>query len=171
MKRLLCVAVLVCPCLLAAGCDSRGGESGRHYERSGGFSYVPPSGWKVTDFGGLKYKVVLGQPKNGFAPNLNCMEEAGGPVETCVDGTIATLTNAIPGWQLVRREKFVTDSGIQGAKIVSEMQQQGKRLRQSAYFLPGNGKTLVVTASALAQGGEEFDSVFDACLKSFRFGN
>lgn len=44
---------------------------------SGGvFSYVPPSGWKVQDFPGLKFKISRGEAVKGFAPNIVVVDEA-----------------------------------------------------------------------------------------------
>ncbi|HYT94101.1 MAG TPA: hypothetical protein VEL76_35625 [Gemmataceae bacterium] len=171
MKRLLCVAVLISSCLVVVGCDARGGEPGRHYEKDGGFSYVPPSGWKIIDFGGLKYKAVVGPAKDGFAVNLNCVEEAfTGTVEAYTEGSLATLPKVFPTFRLLRREKFKTDKGLEGMKLIFETDQQGRRLRQCGYFLPMNNKMLVITGSALAQGGEGFDAVFDGAVKTFRLG-
>src|SRR4051812_44897811 len=49
-------------------------DAGRHHEKTGKFSYVPPKGWTVRDFPSLKFKIAHTTPMNGFAANLNVVD-------------------------------------------------------------------------------------------------
>ncbi len=115
MKFARYVAVLVC-CCVAVGCWKFGEqdapkklakqdgprEAGRHVESTGRFSYVPPPGWTMRDFPGLRYKIVHTTPVNGFAPNLNVTDEMfRGTVDTYADQNLAALKTALPGFKLL----------------------------------------------------------------------
>ena len=74
MQRTLLAAGLTSILFFVVGCGAAR-EPGRHYEDVGEFSYVPPTGWTVTEFPGLKYKIVAGTPVEEFAPNVNFVDE------------------------------------------------------------------------------------------------
>ena len=50
-------------------------SGGSNYEQAGGFSFVPPSGWQEKDMPGMKFKIWVGQPEKGFAPNIVVVDE------------------------------------------------------------------------------------------------
>ena len=69
---------------------------------------------------------------------------------------------------LIKREAFVTTSGLRGEKMVTTSLQQKNLLRQTFYLLPGiRGKYFVVTCSTLAEGGESHDAAFEESIKTF----
>lgn len=149
--------------ILAAGVGKR------HVESAGGFSYCPPEGWEVREFPGMKYKLSIGQAVDGFAANINVVDEAHtGSLKDYVKANVHTLSKVFQGFKNLGQTDFKTDSGRKGFKLVTESEQQGKRLRQSFFFFEGkDGKKLVVTCSAAAADGSKLDSVFEASLKTF----
>ena len=62
-----------------AGCGgkpqhlTKGDEPNRHHEA--GFSFVPPADWEIREMPGMKYKPALAKPEDGFAPNVNVVDE------------------------------------------------------------------------------------------------
>jgi hypothetical protein len=170
---LAALIVLAIVLLVSRGSDSKDDppEAGRHSEPAGNFSYVPPRGWNVKDFGGLKFKVVIGPPAEGFAPNMNFIAEANPlPLDACVDGTVAQLQQVFANFRLIDRQAFTTRAGLKGHKIIYENQQNNRRLRQCQYFFDLGREKLVITATALASAGGQHDAVFDECVKTFKTG-
>ncbi len=137
------------------------------------FSYVPPQGWKVVEFPGLNYRVSHGAPANEFAPNINVMAEAySGPLENYARAGAARMKAAGGGFELLKQTDFTTSDGLRGVKAVFEVDdrfsQTKRRLRQTQYLFNAGPTTLVVTCSTLADGGTDFDQVFDTAMKTFR---
>lgn len=163
-----CVAVVAA--LVAGAARAAQPEEGRrHTEKAGGFSFVPPDGWTVREFPGLKNKIVVGPARDGFAPNINVVEEAfPGTADAYIKATIPTLKQVFKEVRIEASGPFETKSGLKGGRIVAEHRQNDKLLRQTFYCF-GDGKTMhVVTCSALAEGGKDFDPVFERAMKSFR---
>jgi hypothetical protein len=145
-------------------------EPNRHYERAGGFSYVPVPGWQVRDFPGLKFKVVVGPPAQGFAPNLNFIPENSPlAIADYVDASINTLKAMFPNCRVLGKQPFTTDQGLQGFKLIEENKQGNFLLRQHQYIFGNGNQKIVITGSALVNAGAQFDAVMDGCAKSFRF--
>lgn len=73
MERILAYACLsiVISSLPGAGVRAGDDEPARHTEKAGKFSFVPPVTWTLREFPGLKYQVVVGPARSGFAPNIN----------------------------------------------------------------------------------------------------
>lgn len=156
--------------ITAASAQDRADKEERHVEKSGGYSLVPPEGWKAREFPGLKYQVIVGPATNGFAPNLNVVKETSSlKLDDYVKGNRAALQQLFKNFQLVDQGEFKTAGGLQGVKMIVQDEQGNKQLRQTFYFFESGNTKYVVTASALADGGEKLDPVFDKCLKSFRF--
>ena len=166
MKKLL-FFVTCFFCLFAYAAYAEVGD--RHIEQAGGFSLQAPKGWQFREFPGMKYQIAFGPAKNQFSPNINVVDEAyQGPLKSYVDANVKTLEKMFVQFKLIKRGPFVTTSGLKGERVITTSLQQKSLLRQTFYFMPGvNGKQLVVTCSALAQGGESLDSLFEESLKTF----
>jgi hypothetical protein len=149
------------------------GLGGRHFEKEGGFSYQPPTGWKITELPGMKFKGVFGPPVDGFSPNINFVGEAASDsLQDYVEGTLKALQSAFRGFEKLNQTTFKTDVGQTGIKLITQGELGRKMLRQTYYiFEVSKGRKLVVTCSALAKGGEIFDKVFDESLKTLILGN
>jgi hypothetical protein len=153
---------------LCGGCG--GSKSPRAaYEKAGCFSYDPPQGWRVLEFGGLKYRISAGPSENEFAPNINVVDERfSGSLREYVDLNLQTLNKTFIDFKLVRREDFQTDDGLAAVRLVCEDTQQGKRLRQTFCFFGKSSRKYVVTCTAIADGGEKLDDLFAQSMKTFR---
>lgn len=132
------------------------------------FGFVPPDGWKSAEMPGLKFKVILGPSADGFAPNINVVDESfGGSLDAYVKANLDTVQKAFVNGKLVSQEPFATDTGVPGHRAVVENTMQGKKLRQIFYFFGKDKTKLVVTCSAAASAPQ--DAAFEASMKSFRF--
>jgi hypothetical protein len=138
---------------------------------SGGiFSYVPPSGWKVMEFPGLKFKISRGAPVKGFAPNIVVADEAyNKSLDDYASDNITNLQNLFHGLKILDQTDFKTSDGTRVIKVLTERDDDlvKKRLRQVFYFYDAGNKKLVATCSGLAEEGPGSDMVCDASMKTF----
>ncbi len=74
-----------------------------------------------------------------------------------------------PDCRLVAKQPFTTNQGLQGFKLIEENKQGGLVLHQCQYIFGNGNQKIVITGSALANAGAQFDASMDACAKSFRF--
>ncbi len=145
-------------------------DARRHVEASAGFSFVPPTGWAARPVQGVKYKVVAGPAAAGFAPNINVVDESfPGPLAAYVNGNLAAMRQQLKGFRLLQQSDFKTTEGLAGARFTFENQQNGRMLRQTSYFFANGDRKFVVTCTALADGGDRLDAVFESSMKTFRF--
>jgi len=160
--------VILTLALACGGC--RGSNAPRAaYDKAGGFSYDPPQGWQVVEFPGLKYRISSGPSENGFAPNINVVDEKfSGSLPEYADLNLATLKKMFVEFSVLKREDFQTDDGLAATRLVCEDTQQGKRLRQTFCFFGNSSRKYVVTCTAPADGGAKFDGLFAQSMKSFR---
>jgi len=139
------------------------------YEKAGGFSYDPPQGWRVLEFGGLKYRISAGPSENDFAPNINVVDERfSGSLPEYVDLNLQTLKKTFVDFKLIKREDFQTGDGLAAVRLVCEDTQQKKRLRQTFCFFGNSNRKYVATCTAVADGGEKLDDLFAQSMKTFR---
>jgi hypothetical protein len=138
-------------------------------EQEGGFSYTPPEGWQIAELPGLKFKISRGEPSNGFAPNMNVVDEAfSGKLDDYVEGNLKALEKIFKDFKKISNGSFETKAGIKGGKLVTQSNQQGMILQQTFYFFERkDGKKLVVTCSVLAADGAKFADIFDESMKTF----
>jgi len=134
------------------------------------FSYVPPDGWKVWEFPGMKFKVCSGQPAKGFASNITVVDEASEKsLDDYVKDNAANMQTLFQGLKILGQNDFTTSDGARAIRMVTERDddQTKKRLRQIFYFFDAGNKKLVATCSSLAEDGAALDKVFDAAMKTF----
>jgi hypothetical protein len=163
-KRLsLCFLAL----LLLSGKSFPQTDPSRYIAADGMFSFSIPSGWILREIPGRKYKAAFGQPIQGFAPNINVVDEAfSGPLNVYVDENLKVLgpayeTLGYRNFKVLSREVFTTSSRESGVRVVTQCEVNGKGMRQTFYFFDGkDGRKLVVTCTTIAEGGEEYDPVF-----------
>ena len=141
----------------------------QHYEESGGFSYDPPSGWQIVEFPGLKYRISHGPVENGFAPNINVVdEEFSGTLAAYIDGNLKNMEKILIKFKVLSRVNLRTHDNEAAVKIITENEQQGRMLRQTFFFIGSENRKYVVTCSTIADGGNKFDTIFLESLKTFR---
>ena len=126
----------------------------------------------VSEFPGLKYKVVFGPTEGQFAVNINFVDEVfTGNLHDYVNSNLTQLETFFQNYRLLSRKIFITNSGIRGECIIIN-DLQSFYLKQVLYFLPAsNNKYYVITCSALDIVSEKYLSVFEECIKTFEFIN
>lgn len=171
-RKLILLSLIV---LLAAVGVAQEARSNRYTEPEGGFSYVPPKGWVLRRVAIGKYKFASSQPIDGFAPNINVIDEfAVASLDDYVNSQMQGLPKryeqlGLKNFKVLRQSKFVTNQKLTGIKTVTQSTGNGKTIRQTFYFFEGkNNKKFVVTCSVPEDAGESFDKIFDDSIKSFR---
>ena len=146
-------------------------EARRHREETGGFSYIPPEKWKVVEFPGLKYKVVTGPSHEGFATNINVLDETSpAALNDYVQTNLGTMKKIFKKFQLVSKpEKVKTSSSLTGMKFTIVSEQKDRLLRQSFYMFEKGKMKYIITTSTHAGNEHIFDKTFDDFVKTFRF--
>jgi hypothetical protein len=163
MRRSALGAALGLFLLSGIACDEMASGSGK-------FAFDSPPGWTKQPFGGLKHDVVMGPAANGFTPNINIVEERfRGSIDAYVQGSIDSMNRMLQNAQILAQSEFTTTDGLEGRRMTIENDQFGHRLRQTFYFFEQGSQKFVVTCSALAEGGEELDPVFETSMKTFHF--
>jgi len=123
----------------------------------------------------MKFKAMIGPSAAGFAPNICTVDELfSGSLDAYVKGNLAAFQEAsrkFPSrkFHLAQPDDFKTTAGEQGARLVTESENQGRLLRQTFYFFGKRDTKFVITCSTLAEGGDKLDSVFETSIKTFRF--
>ena len=141
----------------------------RHYEPSGGFSYIPPAGWELATSSGIAYKTVLGPQQDDFTANITIVDEPfSGSLEEYVSSSLENMKAFFPGFRLVGQEEFQPEEGPAGVQMVTENVQSGRALRQTFYIFDAGAKKLVVTCTRLAETGEELDAMCAESVKTLR---
>lgn len=127
-------------------------------EPSGAFKYVIPKGWTISEAPGFKFKVAFGSPSRGFSPNICVVDETfSGTLDEYVSAGMKLVEKVTPGFKMIERSPFKTDSGIVGIKLVAESTHGDKHLVQSQYYFKGiGGKMLVLTCSVLYEDRQKF---------------
>lgn len=141
----------------------------RHYEPEAGFSIAPPEGWRRSKVQGARFKVFSGPASEGPAPTISVEDDEGftGALDDYVAGNLELMAKAYPGFQKLAQEELQLDSGERAVKVVTTSQQLGPILRQTYYFSLGENKAYVVTCTE-KPGGEDFDALFEASVKTLR---
>ncbi len=167
MRNLVCV-ILCLACALGVWAA----VGSRHVEKTGGYSFCAPKGWRFRDLPGFKYQYAIGPEADGFSPNINVIDEKyGGTLKSYVDANVATLKKIFTAFTLVKREAFQTTGGVKGERVVTTAKQGKVAVRQTYYFFPAAKKRfLVVSCTALAKHGETLDPVFAESVKTLAVG-
>jgi len=145
-------------------------EKTRHVEKAGGFSFVPPKDWTLREIPGLKFKAAVGPAANGFAPNIVFVDEAyKGTLADYMAANKKTLAKVFKNYKELGEKNLKTDSGADMIALVIQREDNDKMVRQTFYFLDLNAeKKIVATCTALTDGGDKLDGLFETSLKSYR---
>ena len=143
---------------------------GRHIESEGGFSYIPPSGWQMTELPGLKYQFASGPPTGEFSPNLSIFvdETSRGSLDDYAVGSVAVVKDIFQDVRVISQEDFLTDEGERGVKVVIESTQHDVKMYQVFYIFDAGAKKIVFTYTRLADQGQENDALVDQSMRTFR---
>ncbi|MFA5107879.1 MAG: hypothetical protein WC497_06210 [Patescibacteria group bacterium] len=169
MEGVLMKISLLVFCFFLVAFTAHAAVGDRHVEQAGGFSLQAPRGWMFRDFPGLKYQAAVGPAANLFSPNINVVDEVyDGDLKSYVDQNAKNTEKVFVQYTLIKRSSFVTLKGIKGEKMVTTSLMLKNMVRQIFYFFPGShGKYFVITCTALAEGGDSLDSIFDESMRSF----
>jgi hypothetical protein len=141
----------------------------RYFETEGGFSYIAPSGWRIMEYPGLKYKISIGTPVDNFAPNFNVVDENFiSSLESYVTANLETLKTILADLKVISQEDFKTDDGKNAIKVTVEDTQSERHLRQVFYFFAAGDTKFVITYTRLSTTSNESDILVDESMKTFR---
>ena len=138
-------------------------------ERTGGFTMSMPRGWQTADFN-QKYLMIMGPEVDGFTPNIGFGDESySGSITSYVDIVLTYLQMLFTDFNLISRTSFRTNAGITGEVITYQVTMGSIRVRQKIYVLPNRGGTAImgITCTAPVVGGERYDAIFDASVRTF----
>jgi len=168
VSAILAALLLVLP---VAGCG-RGKPlpASRLHEKRGGFSYLAPDDWNRTKLPGLKYQVVSGTPVDGFIPNIFVAEDThDGRLADFVTGHISAQQEAWPDLEVLARNGFRTDAGVDAPRVITRRTRDGARVVQAHYFFETGDRKIIVTCSAAAEADDAVNEAMEASMRSFRF--
>jgi hypothetical protein len=156
--------------VIVPGLDAADEKPTRHVEKFGGFSYVPPAGWQITDVSGFKYKIAIGPEVGGFAPNIYFLDESfRAKLADYVTATKKALSAGFKDFKELSQTTLKRDDRVPCIRLIVQRDEKGKVVRQWYYFLEvAPGKKLTVTCTAPAASGEKFDAIYEATMKTFR---
>jgi len=142
-----------------------------HTDRNGGFTISMPFGWQAENVG-LRF-MSLRRP-NSFIPNIAFVnEDFSGPVSAYIDRTMNTFVTSplFSGFRLINRSSFRTNAGLVGESITYLLTKGNVQVRQKMYVFPNRRGTAVIeiTGTAPAAGGERYDAIFDASVRTFNW--
>ena len=134
------------------------------------FTYIPPDGWEMISSPRLKYKVAYGKPVNGFAPNINVVDDDfNGTLEDYFGRNLKLVESYFQGYQFIDKGEFITNKGDKGFKLVYEADQQEMRLQLMQYFLGQGKKMFVITYTRPSGAGTELDTLCEGSIRTFQF--
>jgi hypothetical protein len=139
-------------------------------ESNASFTMSMPSGWQTID-ANQKYLMIIGPAENGFSPNIGFADEAYiGSLSDYIDNLVSVLKQFYTGLVVINRGNFSTNSGLQGAYVIIQGRMGQISVRQKIYVFPGLKTDEIITiAGSAPSGNERFDSIFDECVKTFRW--
>lgn len=139
-------------------------------EPAGGFSYLPPVGWRIKTVPGMKYKVCDTVSAGGFAPNLMASDDTDPlPLVTYVHASLAKMQQAHADLHVLSLAPFVTSSGIRGMRLAVVVTRTNRRLYQVFYVFPTPGSRKILTVAAwLASDGNKYAAAVDSAMKTFK---
>jgi len=138
-------------------------------ERTGGFTMSMPQGWQTADFN-QKYLMIMGPEVNGLTPNIGFGdEEYAGTISSFTDQYLSYLPLLFSDFNQVSRGRFTTNAGVNGECVTYLVTMGSIRVRQKIYVFPNRRGTavMVIACTAPVAGGDRYDAIFDASVKTF----
>jgi hypothetical protein len=164
--------------LVVAVAAAQGGASpslpAPHVERAGGFSFVPPPGWKMVRHPSQPYGVAAGPRREAFTPTLFFTDREAAPsVAAFIEQTVKDGQAKFKDFKKIAVGVVKTDAGKSTAhKLVIESSpaEAAARLRQTTYVITkASGGYLVAYCTGLADEGAAFDALCDGALRTFKW--
>lgn len=140
-----------------------------HKEKAGKFKFRPPADWVVREFPGLKYKIHHAASKDGFAPNMNFVDEAfAGKFDEYIAASKTSIVAVLKAKITAPSAAFKLDSGLPCTRSVFEANQQGRDLRFISFLIRLDDKKVVnVTFSSLLADGDKWDAAVTESIRTF----
>ncbi|MDW8351722.1 MAG: hypothetical protein RML99_07405 [Anaerolineae bacterium] len=140
----------------------------RVVEEAGGFSYVPPTGWRVEATNLSEFKVLFGRSDgSGFTPNVNFnVSQSDAALDEFKALAIQELEAGISGFALLSESTLVTERGNDVVKLVCNSTLQRRSLRQIFYLVDFGPRKLVVTYTRLRNSQQQNDAAVEAMIKT-----
>lgn len=135
-----------------------------YYDETRKFLIYPPEGWEIVDWPGLKYKLIVASVDRDFAPNM-IFDEGENGFNRFINYVSANLNKIIGENNFVSRERFQTQSGIEGFKVETTTE----KLVQFFYILDIGQTAFIVTCSAPLQSEIDYDEIFDSSVQTLEF--
>ena len=117
---------------------------------------------------GVIYPILAAEPENGLQPNLfiDAVEE--GLLEEVEDARLSRYRGTIQ-YQELSREGWSTDAAKKGLRIkASRSARDGLALTSWHYLIQDEDRVIVITATCARESAAEFESVFEAALRSLQ---
>jgi len=140
-------------------------------ENNAGFSMSMPSGWQTID-ANQKYLMIIGPAENGLTPNIGFGDEDySGAIPEYLDAVFSLLGQFYSELKLISRGNFSVNANITGGYITFNGRMGEISVRQKMYVFPNQNKSgvVLITCTAPQVNGEKYDSIFDACVKTFKW--
>ena len=134
-----------------------------------GFSLVPPSVLPLKkEIPGFKFPFFFAPPKDGFAPNLNFVDE---PFEAAWDAYVnASLEGIKTGLKadiLTPPAAFELPSKLRCTRIVYRSTVTGQAVRGNCFLIQLNPRrAIVITFSSLPADGDKWDAPIAESIRS-----
>ena len=136
----------------------------------GGFSLIPPAVLPVKkEIPGFKFPFFFAPPKDGFAPNLNFVDE---PFEAewdaYVKATLEVIRTSLKADVLTPAAAFDLPAKLRCTRIVYRSAATGHELRQTCFLIQLNpGKAIIITFSSLPAEGDNWDAPIAESIRTF----
>ncbi|MDR2501597.1 MAG: hypothetical protein LBD37_11065 [Treponema sp.] len=151
-------------------------QNGEYREAKGGFSIAVPDAWSAASGDYSPYQFIKGPEEAGFTANIAFVDEPySGPVTAFVDSSLDSLIGerVLSDFELLRRDSFRTDQGIQGEYIIFQGRDPhtSQAIQQRLYFLPDQegAVMMIIVCSSSPAGGEKYAGLFDGCVRTFKW--
>ncbi len=135
---------------------------------SGKFSYRMPAGWSAVKIPGNSFKVAVEPEQSGYRANIQVSREAvPRRFDLFVEESRKSLLKLQSGAMIREDSAFTTSAGLEGRRWIVNVFQNGERLWQAYYLVPGpNDDKLVVTMTARTDQELHLTYVSDICMKT-----
>ncbi|KAB2648073.1 MAG: hypothetical protein DVB27_01975 [Verrucomicrobia bacterium] len=135
-----------------------------------GFPLVPPSVLPVKrEIPGLKFPVFFAPSKDGFAPNLNFVDESfDAEWDAYLNATLENIKTGLKAEILTPAAVFELPSKLRCTRIVYRSAVTGQPVRGTCYLIQLTPpKAVVITFSSLPAEGNKWDAPIAESIRTF----
>jgi len=82
---------------------------------------------------------------------------------------VRAFRSGLESFVILAKSEFTTDVGQKGTKIIAQTESSGIKFYSSIYLFAGrNDQKFMITCSALIQGWDAYEKIFDTSIKTFK---